>query len=161
MEPKAAGTLISTESEKGKIKSIAAKDGITAIKIQSSRMLLAYGFLRRIFEIFERYKTPIDMITTSEVAVSLTIDFTDNLSDIVKELDSFGTVDIDTNQSIVCVVGDFGAEKHGYAARVLDSIKHIPVRMISYGGSAYNISMLINTKDKTEALRSLHNRIFE
>jgi len=161
MEPKAAGTVISTESEKGKIKSIAAKDGITAIKIQSSRMLLAYGFLRRIFEIFERYKTPIDMITTSEVAVSLTIDFTDNLSDIVKELDSFGTVDIDTNQSIVCVVGDFGAEKHGYAARVLDSIKHIPVRMISYGGSAYNISMLINTKDKTEALRSLHNRIFE
>lgn len=161
MEPKAAGTVISTESEKGKIKSIAAKDGITAIKIQSSRMLLAYGFLRRIFEIFERYKTPIDMITTSEVAVSLTIDFTDNLDEIVKELHSFGSVEIDTNQSIVCVVGDFGAEKHGYAARVLDSIKHIPVRMISYGGSAYNISMLINTDDKTEALRSLHNRIFE
>jgi aspartate kinase len=161
MEPKAAGTVISTESEKGKIKSIAAKDGITAIKIQSSRMLLAYGFLRRIFEIFERYKTPIDMITTSEVAVSLTIDFTDNLDEIVKELHSFGTVEIDTHQSIVCVVGDFGAEKHGYAARVLDSIKHIPVRMISYGGSAYNISMLINTDHKTEALRSLHNRIFE
>jgi len=161
MEPKAAGTVISTESEKGKIKSIAAKDGITAIKIQSSRMLLAYGFLRRIFEIFERYKTPIDMITTSEVAVSLTVDFTDNLDEIIKELHSFGTVEIDTNQSIVCVVGDFGAEKHGYAARVLDSIKHIPVRMISYGGSAYNISMLINTGDKTEALRSLHNRIFE
>ena len=161
MEPKAAGTVISIESEKGKIKSIAAKDGITAIKIQSSRMLLAYGFLRRIFEIFERYKTPIDMITTSEVAVSLTIDFTDNLDEIIKELHSFGTVEIDTNQSIVCVVGDFGAEKHGYAARVLDSIKHIPVRMISYGGSAYNISMLINTGDKTEALRSLHNRIFE
>jgi aspartate kinase len=161
MEPKAAGTVISTESEKGKIKSIAAKDGITAIKIQSSRMLLAYGFLRRIFEIFERFKTPIDMITTSEVAVSLTIDFVDNLDEIVKELHSFGTVDIDTDQSIVCVVGDFGAEKHGYAARVLDSIKHIPVRMISYGGSAYNISMLINTEDKTEALRSLHNRIFE
>jgi aspartate kinase len=161
MEPQAAGTVISTESEKGKIKSIAAKDGITAIKIQSSRMLLAYGFLRRIFEIFERFKTPIDMITTSEVAVSLTIDFVDNLDEIVKELHSFGTVDIDTNQSIVCVVGDFGAEKHGYAARVLDSIKHIPVRMISYGGSAYNISMLINMEDKTEALRSLHNRIFE
>ncbi len=161
MEPKAAGTVISTESEKGKIKSIAAKDGITAIKIQSSRMLLAYGFLRRIFEIFERYKTPIDMITTSEVAVSLTIDFTDNLDEIIKELHSFGTVEIDSNQSIVCVVGDFGAEKHGYAARVLDSIKHIPIRMISYGGSAYNISMLINTDDKTEALRSLHNRIFE
>ena len=161
MEPKTAGTVISTESEKGKIKSIAAKDGITAIKIQSSRMLLAYGFLRRIFEIFERFKTPIDMITTSEVAVSLTIDFTDNLDEIIKELHAFGTVEIDSNQSIVCVVGDFSAEKHGYAARVLDSIKHIPIRMISYGGSAYNISMLINTDDKTEALRSLHDRIFE
>lgn len=161
MEPKAAGTVISTESEKGKIKSIAAKDGITAIKIQSSRMLLAYGFLRRIFEIFERFKTPIDMITTSEVAVSLTIDFTDNLEEIVKELNSFGSVEIDKDQTIVCVVGDFGAEKHGYAAKVLDSIKHIPVRMISYGGSAYNISLLVGTENKTEALRSLHDRIFE
>jgi aspartate kinase len=161
MEPKAAGTLIAAESERGKIKSIAAKDGITAIKIQSSRMLLAYGFLRRVFEIFERYKTPIDMITTSEVAVSLTIDFTDNLDKIVEELHAFGSVDIDKDQSIVCVVGDFGAEKHGYAARVLDSLKHIPIRMISYGGSNYNISVLINTPDKTEALRSLHNRLFE
>ncbi len=161
MEPSAEGTLISTESEKGKIKSIAAKDGITAIKIQSSRMLLAYGFLRRIFEIFERYKTPIDMITTSEVAVSLTIDFTDNLEQIIEELHAFGTVEIDKEHSIICVVGDFGAEKHGFASRVLDSIKHIPIRMISYGGSNYNISLLIHTEDKTEALRSLHNRIFE
>jgi aspartate kinase len=161
MEPKAMGTLISTESEKGKIKSIAAKDGITAIKIQSSRMLLAYGFLRRVFEIFERYKTPIDMITTSEVAVSVTIDFTDNLEKIVEELHAFGTVEIDKDQSIVCVVGDFNAEKHGFASRVLDSVKHIPIRMISYGGSNYNISLLINSKDKVEALRSLHNRIFE
>ena len=161
MEPAASGTLISTDSEKGKIKSIAAKDGITAIKIQSSRMLLAYGFLRRVFEIFERYKTPIDMITTSEVAVSLTIDFTDNLDKIVEELHAFGSVEIDNDQSIVCVVGDFSADKHGYAARVLDSIKHIPIRMISYGGSNYNISLLINTKDKTEALKSLHNRLFE
>lgn len=161
MEPKALGTLISSESEKGKIKSIAAKDGITAIKIQSSRMLLAYGFLRRVFEIFERYKTPIDMITTSEVAVSLTIDFTDNLPQIIEELNAFGSVDIDETQTIVCVVGDFGAEKHGFAAKVLDAVKHIPVRMISYGGSAYNISLLIKTNDKTEALRSLHNRIFD
>ena len=161
MEPQALGTLISTASEKGKIKSIAAKDGIIAIKIQSSRMLLAYGFLRRVFEIFERYKTPIDMITTSEVAVSLTIDFTDHLAQIVEELNSFGTVEIDEKQTIVCVVGDFGAEKHGYAAKVLDAMKHLPIRMISYGGSAYNISLLINTDDKTEALRSLHNRIFE
>ena len=161
MEPKAFGTVISAESEKGKIKSIAAKDGITAIKIQSSRMLLAYGFLRRIFEIFERYKTPIDMITTSEVAVSLTIDFTDNLDQIIEELNSFGSVEVDKDQTIVCVVGDFGAEKHGYAAKVLDSIKHIPVRMISYGGSAYNISLLVGTNNKIEALRSLHDRIFE
>jgi aspartate kinase len=161
MEPNAFGTVISTESEKGKIKSIAAKDGITAIKIQSSRMLLAYGFLRRVFEVFERYKTPIDMITTSEVAVSLTVDLTDNLDKIVEELNAFGSVELDKNLTIVCVVGDFGAERHGYAAKVLDSIKHIPVRMISYGGSAYNISLLVNTDDKTEALRSLHNRIFE
>jgi aspartate kinase len=160
MEPQAAGTLISADSEQGKIKSIAAKDGITAIKIQSSRMLLAYGFLRRVFEIFERYKTPIDMITTSEVAVSLTIDFTDNLDKIVEELHDFGSVEIDRNQTIVCVVGDFGPEKHGFASRVLDSLKHIPIRMISYGGSNYNISLLINTEDKTEALRSLHNRLF-
>ncbi|ATP56208.1 aspartate kinase [Pedobacter ginsengisoli] len=161
MEPSASGTLITNDSEKGKIKSIAAKDGITAIKIQSSRMLLAYGFLRRVFEIFERYKTPIDMITTSEVAVSVTVDFTDNLDKIIEELHDFGSVEVDNNQSIVCVVGDFSAEKHGYAARVLDSIKHIPVRMISYGGSNYNISLLINTDDKTEALKSLHNRLFE
>jgi aspartate kinase len=124
-------------------------------------MLLAYGFLRKIFEIFERYKTPIDMITTSEVAVSLTIDYTANLKEIIEELNAFGTVELDENQSIVCVVGDFGAEKHGYAAKVLDSIKHIPVRMISYGGSAYNISLLVATENKTETLRSLHDRIFE
>lgn len=161
MEPKAAGTLITHDSEKGKIKSIAAKDDITAIRIQSSRMLLAYGFLRRVFEVFERYKTPIDMITTSEVAVSLTIDDTKNLNEIVAELESFGTVEIDGNQTIVCVVGDFGAEKHGYVARVFEAIKHIPIRMVSYGGSNYNVSMLIETENKTEALRSLHHRLFE
>ncbi|WP_410221542.1 aspartate kinase [Pedobacter sp.] len=160
MEPKAFGTLISNESESGKIKSIAAKDGIIAIKIHSSRMLLAYGFLRKVFEIFERYKTPIDMITTSEVAVSLTIDVTDHLDEITNELKAFGSVEIDKDLTIVCVVGDFGAETHGYAAKVLDSIKHIPVRMISYGGSNYNISLLVRTEDKVEVLRSLHNRIF-
>jgi aspartate kinase len=161
MEPDAPGTLITNESERGKIKSIAAKDGITAIKIQSSRMLLAYGFLRRVFEVFERYKTPIDMITTSEVAVSVTIDETQHLDEILKELNSFGTVEVDHNQTIVCVVGDFGAEKHGFAARVLEAIKHIPLRMISYGGSSYNISLLIKDEDKVEVLRSLHNRLFE
>ncbi|WP_395802206.1 aspartate kinase [Daejeonella sp.] len=161
MEPDAPGTLITNESERGKIKSIAAKDGITAIKIQSSRMLLAYGFLRRVFEVFERYKTPIDMITTSEVAVSVTIDETQHLDEILQELKSFGSVDVDHNQTIVCVVGDFGVEKHGFAARVLEAIKHIPLRMISYGGSSYNISLLVKNEDKVEVLRSLHNRLFE
>ncbi|MFI5138715.1 MAG: aspartate kinase [Sphingobacteriales bacterium] len=160
MDPKAHGTLITNTSEKDKIKSIAAKDGITAIKIQSSRMLLAHGFLRRVFEVFERYKTSIDMITTSEVAVSLTIDDTTHLEEITAELLGFGTVDTDVNQTIICVVGDFGTEKHGYAARVLEAVKHIPVRMISYGGSDHNMSLLIHTADKTEVLRSLHNRLF-
>jgi aspartate kinase len=160
MDPKAPGTLITNDSEKDRIKSIAAKDGITAIKVQSSRMLLAHGFLRRLFEVFERYRTSIDMITTSEVAVSLTIDDTTYLDEIEKELLGFGTVDIDKDQTIICVVGDFGAEKHGYAARVLEAVKHIPIRMISYGGSDHNMSILLNTSDKTEALRSLHNRLF-
>ncbi|TWI94356.1 aspartate kinase [Mucilaginibacter frigoritolerans] len=160
MDPKAKGTLITNTSEKDQIKSIAAKDGITAIKIQSSRMLLAHGFLRRVFEVFERYKTSIDMITTSEVAVSLTIDDTTYLKEIVEELNRLGSVEIDQNQTIICVVGDFGAEKHGYAARVLEAVKHIPIRMISYGGSDHNMSLLVQTTDKTEILRSLHNRLF-
>ena len=160
MDPKAQGTLITNTSEKDRIKSIAAKDGITSIKIQSTRMLLAHGFLRRVFEVFERYKTSIDMITTSEVAVSLTIDDTTHLDDIVDELLAFGSVDIDADQTIICVVGDFGAEKHGYAARVLEAVKHIPIRMISYGGSDHNMSLLIKTEDKVETLRSLHNRLF-
>ncbi|HEY9196935.1 MAG TPA: aspartate kinase, partial [Mucilaginibacter sp.] len=160
MDPQASGTLITHTSEKDKIKSIAAKDGITAIKIQSSRMLLAHGFLRKVFEVFERYKTSIDMITTSEVAVSLTIDDTTYLGDITNELGAFGSVDIDVNQTIICVVGDFGAEKHGYATRVLEAVKHIPLRMISYGGSDHNLSLLVKTDDKVEALRSLHNRLF-
>jgi aspartate kinase len=160
MDPKAEGTLITNTSEKDQIKSIAAKDDITAVKIQSSRMLLAHGFLRRVFEVFERYKTSIDMITTSEVAVSLTIDDTTYLNEIVEELNRLGSVEIDQNQTIICVVGDFGAEKHGYAARVLEAVKHIPIRMISYGGSDHNMSLLVKTTDKIEILRSLHNRLF-
>ena len=123
-------------------------------------MLLAHGFLRRVFEVFERYKTSIDMITTSEVAVSLTIDDTTHLTEIVEELNRLGSVEIDQDQTIICVVGDFGAEKHGYAARVLEAVKHIPIRMISYGGSDHNMSLLVQTTDKTEILRSLHNRLF-
>ncbi len=160
MDPKAEGTLITNASEKDQIKSIAAKDGITAIKIQSSRMLLAHGFLRRVFEVFERYKISIDMITTSEVAVSLTIDDTTHLTEIVEELNRLGSVEIDQNQTIICVVGDFGAEKRGYAARVLEAVKHIPIRMISYGGSDHNMSLLVQTTDKVEVLRSLHSRLF-
>ncbi|GAA4908268.1 aspartate kinase [Mucilaginibacter defluvii] len=160
MDPQAQGTLITNESEKNRIKSIAAKDDITAIRIQSSRMLLAYGFLRRVFEVFERYKTSIDMITTSEVAVSLTIDDTTYLGQIEAELNTFGSVEIETKQTIICVVGDFGTDKHGYAARVLEAVKHIPLRMISYGGSEHNLSLLVKTEEKTEALRSLHSRLF-
>lgn len=161
MEPDKAGTLISKDGQtKDGVKAIAAKDDIIAIRIHSSRMLLAYGFLRRVFEVFERYKTPIDMITTSEVAISLTIDNTKFLDEIVKELTDFGTVEIDTEQTIICVVGDFGLEQHGYASRVLDAVKHLSIRMISYGGSNYNISILLDMKDKVEALKSLHNRLF-
>jgi len=161
MAPEMPGTLISKEGTvKDEVRAIAAKDNITAIRIHSSRMLLAYGFLRRVFEVFERYKTPIDMITTSEVAVSLTIDNTKYLKEITKELGDFGNVEIDTDQTIICIVGDFGLEKHGYASRVLDAVKHLSIRMISYGGSNYNISILLNKKDKVEALKSLHNRLF-
>lgn len=159
--PSGKGTLISQDGgEKGVIRAIAAKDDITAIHIHSTRMLMAYGFLRRVFEVFENYKTPIDMITTSEVAVSLSIDQISHLDKIVKELESFGSVSVDRNQTIVCVVGDFAANTHGYAARVLDAVKHLPIRMISYGGSDYNVSILLDSVHKVEALRSLHNRLF-
>jgi len=123
-------------------------------------MLLAHGFLRKLFEVFERYKTSIDMITTSEVAVSLTIDDITYLDEIKRELNAFGSVEVDEDHTIICVVGDFGAEKHGYAARVLEAVKHIPVRMISYGGSDHNMSLLVKSGDKTEVLRSLHSRLF-
>ena len=161
LDPEANGTLISAKGgPKGTIRAVAAKDDITAIHIHSSRMLLAYGFLRKVFEIFERYKTPIDMITTSEVAVSLSIDDTKNLTDIIREVQDFGTVSVDRNQTIICIVGDFGAKNNGYVSRVLDSVKHLPIRMISYGGSDFNVSILLDSDYKTEALRSLHNRLF-
>ncbi len=161
LDPTSPGTLISQEgSEKSGVRAIAAKEGITAIRIHSSRMLLAYGFLRKVFEVFERYKTPIDMITTSEVAVSLTIDDTKYLAEIIAELEDYGRVEVDKDQTIVCVVGDFGVDTHGYVSRVLDAVKHLSVRMISYGGSDYNISLLVKTEDRIEALRSLHQRVF-
>ena len=161
LHPAAAGTLISSMTEGKGIKAIAVKDNITAIKIKSGRMLLAHGFMRKVFEIFETYKTSIDMITTSEVAVSVTIDDTKYLNDIVDELKKFGTVEVDDNLSIICVVGDFIAESKGYALKVFGALKTISIRMISYGGSRHNVSLLVNTSDKNDALNSLHKNLFE
>lgn len=160
MQPQAKGTLIADRAPGERITAIAAKDGITAINIKSGRMLLAYGFLRKVFEIFERYKTPIDMITTSEVAVSVTIDTDKQLPAILKELEEFCTVHIDRDQTIVCVVGSFGAEKHGVAARILGALADIPLRMISYGGSENNVSVLMDSKFKKQALSALNKGLF-
>jgi aspartate kinase len=161
MQPDADGTLVSSETNGAGIKAIAAKDNITAIKIKSGRMLLAHGFMRKVFEIFETYKTSIDMITTSEVAVSVTIDDTKYLNDIVAELKKYGTVEVDENLSIICVVGDFIAESKGYALKVFSALENISIRMISYGGSKHNVSLLVNTSDKKEALNALHQNLFK
>jgi aspartate kinase len=160
MQPTAEGTLIANVAVKVGIKAVAAKDGITAINIKSDRMLLAHGFLRAVFEIFERYKTPIDMITTSEVAVSLTIDHTRNLKEIRKELEEIANVEIDEDQTIICVVGSVPKDSAGYGYKVLESLKDIPLRMVSYGGSSNNISVLINSKFKKEALQALNKGLF-
>ncbi len=163
MQPEAYGTLITENEieEEGEIKAVAAKDGITAVKIKSGRMLLAYGFLRKVFEVFERYKTPIDMITTSEIAVSVTIDNPKYLPEIKKELESYASVEIDNNQSIICVVGNLIAEGKGIALKVINALEDIPLRMISYGGSKHNISVLINAEDKIKALNELNNKLFK
>jgi len=158
--PQQKGTTIKNKTVQNGVTAIAAKDGITAIKIKSYRMLLAYGFLKNIFEVFEKYQTPIDMITTSEVAVSLTIDDTSFLSEIEKELQFFGKVEIDTQLSIVCVAGDFSQNKEGISATVFNALKSIPIRMISYGGSSYNVSLLVKTTDKVAALNSLNEELF-
>ena len=160
MDPTAPGTLIKAEVADTGVKAIAAKDGITAIKIKSSRMLLAYGFLRRIFEVFEAYKTPIDMITTSEVAVSVTIDDLSHLDQIVEELRHLGTVEVDHDQAIVCVVGNRVAETKGAIQSVMNSLIDIPVRMVSFGGSKHNVSILVDGKYKVEALRRLNEGVF-
>lgn len=160
LNPDDPGTLITGKYSEQGIKAIAAKDGIIVIKIKSTRMLLAYGFLKRVFEIFEIYKTSIDMITTSEVAVSLTVDNPMYLKEIENELRKFGIVEIEKGQSIICVVGDFFAERKGYTLRILNALKEIPIRMISYGGSWYNISVLINTKHKKQALQTLNDHLF-
>jgi aspartate kinase len=160
MQPNAKGTLISEKGSGRNVTAVAAKDGITAINIQSGRMLLAYGFLRAVFEVFERYKTPIDMITTSEVAVSLTIDQTQHLDAIVNELKNFGSVKVDQHQTIICIVGNFTADKQGYAFKIFDALKTIPIRMISYGGSEHNVSVLVDSKYKKDALVALNKGVF-
>lgn len=161
MHPEAKGTLITKQTVGRTIKAVAAKDGITAIKIQSYRMLMAYGFLRNVFEVFERHKIPIDLITTSEVAVSLTIEDTNQLDDIVNELSTYGTTVVEKEQTIICIVGDFLADKHGYALKIFDALKTIPIRMISYGGSSNNISLLIETCYKKKALLALNHKVFQ
>lgn len=162
MDPSAEGTRIDNNlTRPGEIKAIAAKDNITAIKIKSGRMLLAYGFLRKVFEVFETYKTSIDMVCTSEVGVSVSIDDDRRLDDIVAELQKIGTISVDRNMCIICVVGDLNWENVGFEARAMEAMKDIPVRMVSYGGSNYNISFLVREEDKVRALRALSASIFE
>ena len=160
MDPEAEGTTISNQTEYGKIKAVAAKDNIIAIKIKSSRMLLATGFLRKVFEIFESDQTPIDMVCTSEVGVSMSIDNSAHLGEIVDELKKYGTVTVDTGMCIICVVGDLDWSNIGFETMTLDAMKNIPVRMVSYGGSNYNISFLIREEDKKRALQSLSDTLF-
>jgi len=162
MEPSAFGTLISEKSTDIEIKAIAAKDNITAIYIHSTRMLNAYGFLKRVFEVFEKYKTPVDMITTSEVSVSVTIDQTTHLDSIMSDLREFAELENpDKDQVIICIVGNFWADKEGIAIKVLDAIKSIPIRMISYGASEHNISLLVDAKHKNDALNALNEGLFK
>lgn len=160
MDPTAHGTLINNNYEKGRIEAIAAKDGIAAIRINSDRMLMAYGFLSRVFAIFEKYKTPIDLITTSEVAVSMSVDNLTHIGDIIPELRTLGTVSLETNMSIISVVGDLQSNNLGFEAQVVNALRDIPVRMISYGGSKHNISILVNTEDKVRALQALSKALF-
>ena len=160
MEPEAAGTTIAEDAQSTGVKAVAAKDGIFAINIKSSRMLLAYGFLRKVFEVFEKYRTPIDMITTSEVAVSVTIDSDAHLKEIVKELEPFGTVEIEDNQTIISVVGNEIAETPEVLKKLFDAISSIPVRMVSYGGSRHNISLLISSQYKKDALQLINSGVF-
>jgi aspartate kinase len=161
MEPDASGTTITAKEQGSGVKALAAKDGITAVKIKSSRMLLAYGFLRKVFEVFEKYRTSIDMITTSEVAVSITIDDLTHLDDIVKELEAYGLVEVDKNQTIISVVGNMIAESKGTLAKIMNSLADYPIRMVSYGGSRHNVSLLLDAKYKNDALKSMNEGLFE
>ena len=161
MQPEAPGTLICNTTPDGSLKAIAAKDNITAVKIKSGRMLLAYGFLHKVFETFENYRTSIDMMATSEVGVSVTVDDDSRLAAIIDDLKHFGTVSVDSDMVIICVVGDLQWEECSFQSQVLEALEGIPVRMISYGGSNYNISVLVRRDDKVRALKALSNKLFK
>ena len=161
LNPQDEGTLITAENTKGNIKAVAAKSGITAIKIKSTNMLLAYGFIRKVFEVFEAWKTPIDMIATSEVAISLTIDCTEQLDNILKDLEKYGTIEVDRDMAIICIVGDCSAGKSGLGAQVLTALAEVPLRMISYGGSEHNISVLVKEEDKKKAMIDLSQKLLQ
>ena len=160
MHPEAKGTLITEKAGSVGVKAVAAKDNIIAIRIKSSRMLLAYGFLRKIFEVFEKYRTPVDMVTTSEVAVSLTIDNAAHLKEITKELEPFGTIEVDKNQVIISVVGNEISQTEAMVKKLFGSIMNIPIRMVSYGGSPHNISLLVPAEYKTQILQQLNKGMF-
>jgi aspartate kinase len=160
MDPTDDGTLITSSCILQDYKAVAAKDGISVLRIKSDRMLMAYGFLRKVFEIFEAYKTPIDMITTSEVSVSITVDNSQFITQIANDLRELGTVEVEQNQSIICIVGDFRTERTGSAPEIFEALNTIPLKMISYGGSPYSISLLIDTMDKINALKLLNKHLF-
>jgi aspartate kinase len=159
--PDGPGTLVSNWMDKGEIKAVAAKDNITSIRIKSGRMLLAYGFLRKVFEIFENYRTPIDMVVTSEVGISVTVDSTKHLSEILDDLKKYGTVSVCSDMTIICVIGDLDCSNLGFESRAVNALKDIPVQMISYGGSNYNISFLIDSSNKKQALQALSDNLFK
>ena len=161
MEPEDPGTLITSECILEDYKAVAAKDGISALRIRSDRMLMAYGFLRKVFEIFEAYRTPIDMITTSEVSVSITIDNPEFLTQIARDLRELGSVEVEENLTILCVVGDFRTERTGSAPEIFEALNTIPLKMISYGGSPNSLSLLIDTVNKNNALRLLSKHLFK
>jgi len=161
MDPEDVGTLITSGFKLEDYKAVAAKDGISVIRIKSDRMLMAYGFLRKVFEVFEAYKTPIDMITTSEVSVAITVDNPKFLDEIAHDLKELGTTEIEQNQTIICIVGDFRTERRGSAPEIFEALNTIPLKMISYGGSPLSLSLLIDTNDKTEALRLLNKYLFD
>ena len=161
MQPDAPGTTISNETDRGAIKAVAAKDNITAIWIKSGRMLLATGFMRKVFETFENHRTPVDMVTTSEVGISVTIDNPKHLEEIVDDLKRYGTVTVDSDLVIICVVGDLSWRNVGYEGRIVGALADIPVRMISYGGSNHNLSILVSAADKARTLRALSHHLFD